>query len=357
MTDNQKKPYFRSRSVSQIKDLSLTEIDSRKSGLVKTIDELDSPQGIILSGSVIPDKFLKSLDPARKAYRHGDYIPLEQPLSLEKSVELFETPLRIRERTFSQIGYKVEPNINFLGYKFRPVSGRDRQERFVPFVWLAEGAKLFAYACQETGEGIGVKVYDKAERVRTEGASVVLSVPSRTSGSPRYVFRMEHVPMISDFRNLATIFSLRSSAPVEGSGKRHQMIHKDYDIRYTYEDSQEESDRVVFGPHDIAGYFGIIKHLVDKNKVLRTVDLPVPFRMSPFFIPSKHQMEYYKRLENNVLVKDDSLKAKLKLRKLNIAEKSILLGRALGVFGSRDFAYNEYRRDGKLEKYDSWNWD
>src|SRR3989338_9039 len=357
MPNNRKKPYFRSRTISEIKDLTLSEINPQMSGLIRAIDGLDSSHSLVLSDSVIPQKFFEGqYNPARKAYKHGAYLPLEQKLTLSEVIQYSETPVRIREKSFERLRNMPESNINFLGYRFRPVSGRDKRERFVPFVWLVEGAKLFAYACQKPIKGIEVKIYDKAERVKTEGARAVLSVPSRTSGASRYEFRMDHITMISNQNNLATILSLSSSAPVEGSSKRYQMRHKDFDIRYTYENEREESDRMVFGPHDIAGYFGIIKRLVDEAKTSNPPKYPIPFIMCPFSISSQHQMEFYKRLENNVLVKDNSLKSKNKLRKKNLAEKSILLGRSLGIFGNDDFAFNKPNRDGRLDTYNSWNW-
>ena len=358
MVDNRKKPYFQSRSVSEIRDLSLRDLNPLKSGLVKAIDELDSSHGLVLGGSVLPREFFKGRgNPARKAYKHGNYVALEQPRTLEESFR-FKSPLRMRQDAVKRMSYRVETNMDFIGYKFHPVNGRDRRERFVPFIWIAEGAKLFCYACQNTEDGIKVKIYNNSQRAKIEGAGVVLSVPSRTSGNPRYEFRANHVPITFDKGNLATILRFNSSAPVEDSGKRHQMPHKDHDIRYTYEDSLEESDRIVFGPHDIAGYFGIIKNIVDENRASGNRTLMPVFDMCPFVIPSKHQMEFYKRLENNVLVHDEYLSGKSKLRALNLAEKCILLGRALAVFGNQDFAYNEpKKRDGKLKKYDSWNWD
>jgi len=56
-------------------------------------------------------------------------------------------------------------------------------------------------------------------------------------------------------------------------------------------------------------------------------------------------------LNNNVLIYDPSLQSKDKLRKPHIVEKSVLLARAIRVFGHDETAYCDPVRDGKLRDY------
>ena len=74
--------------------------------------------------------------------------------------------------------------------------------------------------------------------------------------------------------------------------------------------------------------------------------------MNPFALPSRHQAEFYRKLSNNLLVYDPTLTSKSKLRKPHLAEKSILLCRALAKFGNDDFAFWDPERDGRLKDYD-----
>jgi len=59
-----------------------------------------------------------------------------------------------------------------------------------------------------------------------------------------------------------------------------------------------------------------------------------------------------RRVRNNVLIFDPTLTSKHKLRKLHLAERSILLARAIGKFGHDEIAYWEPGRDGKIKDYD-----
>ena len=60
-------------------------------------------------------------------------------------------------------------------------------------------------------------------------------------------------------------------------------------------------------------------------------------------------------MNNNIVIYDPTLSSKDKLRKLHVAEKSILIGRAIGRFGADEIMYADGARDGKLENYD-WNY-
>ena len=119
-----------------------------------------------------------------------------------------------------------------------------------------------------------------------------------------------------------------------------RTIHDKFDIRYTGRQDQEESNLVRFTPQDVAGYLGVIKkQLTEEHNI-------TALTFNPFALPSQHQADFYRKLSNNVLIYDPELKTKEKLRKLHLAEKSILLGRAIGHFGHDDFAFWNPVRDG-----------
>lgn len=353
----EKKSYFIDRTLKEIKELDLNEVSSQ-SGLVKLIDELDKSKGLIIP-SLIPQEFYIGkqvpADAARKTFKHGDYLGLSQPKSQGKALASSEIPLQIRARDFGKLHQIIqsgglEQGFHYLGYSFRPVQGRDRQKRLVPFVWIVEGARLFSYAMQKT-KGIEIQEYTDSMRANKEGASVVVEVPSRTKRARRYKFKLEHVPTNRARENLATVLSLRPALITDSEEPRKgRMAYQDYNIRYTYSTGAEQSNVVFFTPHDIAGYFGIIRKLWNENYNM------TPLEMCPFVIPSKHQMEFYKRINNNLIVRDLKLDTKEKLRKPYIAEKSILLGRATFIFGNNNFAYCDHARDGKLESYNEWIW-
>ena len=204
---------------------------------------------------------------------------------------------------------------------------------------------------------IKVEEYADAQRVRKEGASVVVEVPSRTEKKQRYKFGFLHIPFIPNNPerqinyNLAISLSLQ---PVSIGGNDEEepiygkTLHQIYDIRYNFEQSKEQSPVIRFSPQDISGYLGIIKQQLTEQHNSTALTF------NPFALPSKHQAEFYKKLCNNVVIYDPTLVNKNKFRKLHLAEKSILLARAIGHFRFEDFAYWDSTRDGVYKNF-NWN--
>lgn len=346
-----KKSFFKERTAAQIRELDVSET-SRQRGLVKIIDDLDpASDGLIVRAQLIPGRFFRGVETqaqaSRKAYKHGDLIALSHPQTKADCYHAREIPLAMRARDFAGLESMKEEDIKVFGYSVRPTWG-DRTRRVFPFVWMPEGVRLFAYAENNAG-GIGVEAYPDARKVREEGASVVVTVPSRTKKNPRYSFKMQHVPFISQTpENLATVLTLRpqimqdeeTGEPVEG-----RTPHDVYNIKYGYEGDREGSNPITFYPHDLAGYLGIVKQQLQNHNM-------TAMEMNPFALPSRHQADFYNKLCNNVLVYDPTIQEKTNLRKLHVAEKSLLLARAIGQFGHDDFAFWEPARDGLLKDYD-----
>lgn len=336
-----RKSFFEERTAAEVRRLEVKEIYHPK-GLVEKIDSLTSGQGLIVRTQIIPGRFFinaeNAAEAARKCYKHGDFMGLDQPRSQAEAYRDRRIPLALRAEAFSAISNIHDDVLNFVGYSFWPVQGRDRRERRVPFVWLPEAARLFAYAETMAG-GIKVKAYDDARRVASEGAKVICSVPSRTRKKPRYNLRLESVPMDGATERRAVIWSLKSNFEISPE-------HRDFaTIRYTWESERRDSDVFMFYLQDIAAYIAVAGDSWKNHNL-------TPMEMNPFALPSRHQAEFYKKLCNNVLVYDPTSQSKDKLRKPYVAEKSILLGRAIAVFGHDDFAFWDPARDGRLKDYD-----
>jgi hypothetical protein len=365
-----RKRYFRERTISEKRRLELDDsiiqnaLNNIQFGsLVLKIDKLQQNEGLIIP-PLLPDEFYISTKTpqaaGRKAFHHIGYIRLPRPKTLNETEKSGDTPLKMRQKAFSSLTKEIgetpeigrENNMFNLGYSYYPVQSGDTRRRVVPFVWLAEGARTFSYAYQLT-HGIDIKIYEKAQRVEIEGATVRARVPSKRQKHPRYEFDLENVPIKRNQRNLATALRMKPAVAIseEGTPLKGQMPHELYNIRYNYLGDREHSNLLTFYPHHIAGYLGIIFHEWSQESRNLT-----PLEMNPFAIPSKHQMEFYKRLNNNVLVFDKNSNAKNHLRSPYIAEKSVLLGRAIAVFGEYDFAFWDGVKDGRLRDYNSWKW-
>lgn len=365
-----KKSFFEERTAEEIINLKIKTAYTNKD-LVQRIEDLDKDEALEIRTAIIPGKFRTNntgAEASRKCYKHGSLIVLPQYQTLEETLLSYFIPLNFREQTFSELQKKKQLDINYVGYSWRPVFGRDRTKRVVPFVNISEGAKIFTYAenyskykqknkfTNDIEEKLGIKVeaYPDAKKVMTEGASVVVEVPSRTAKKSRYKFAFLHVPFVPNNPkhkknyNLATILSLQPALLREdetGDLIIGRTEHQNYDIQYKFEQSREQSPVIRFSPQDIAGYLGIIK------KQLTEDHNPTALNSNPFALPSKHQANFYGKLCNNVLIYDPTLSSKKKLRKLHLAEKSILLARAIGHFGHPDFSYWDPVRDGIFKNY------
>jgi len=345
-----KKAFFKERTPAEIRKLH-TNRTYKQYGLVERINGLSpDEEGLIIQAQIVPGRFYINVkngaQASRKCYHHGDLIALNHPETKEKCYDSDLTPLQLREQAFSELEKMKENEINFTGFSFQPGWG-DRMKRIIPFVWCPEAERLFAYAENMT-EGIIVKSYKDSKKVRIEGASVVLEVPSRKQKKPRYQFKLLHVPILRSQNNLASALSIKPALVYDESRepKSDRVAHDLFNVRYTWENQRQGSNTITFYPQDIAGYLGIIK------EAYKTYNL-TPLEMNPFALFSRKGTEFYKKLCNNVLIFDPSLKTKDKLRKPHIAEKSILLARAIGRFGHNEIAYWDPARDGKIKDY---NW-
>jgi hypothetical protein len=335
------KSYFKERNINEISRLHQSEVYTQR-GLVKKILDLDpSEEGIVLKTRLTPGRFYinaeSSRDASRRCYKHGDLILLSMPRTQADAFKTVETPSAVMSRDFSRLSSLREEQINFVGYSFRPVQGRDRRKRVIPFVWLPEAVRLFGYSENLAGH-IGVKPFADAKRVAKEGASVVCSVPSRTKKKARYNTKLEHVPVLGNHEKLGIILSLKSKFEIEPE-------HSTWNIRYTTGEYRESSDIFTFYPQDIAAYIAIVASYWKQHNM-------VPREMNPFALPSRLEAEFYNKLCNNLLVFDPSLSSKTKLRKLHLDEKCILLARSIKVIGYYKSMFWCPERDGKLKDYD-----
>lgn len=336
----ERKSFFAERTAEEIRKLELSQASSQRN-LVERISELGIRQGLVIKTQIIPGRFFqnveKGTEASRKCYKHGDLIASSQPRTQQDAYACQDIPLAIRARDFSQLKKMREDEINFIGYSWYPVQGRDRRKRVIPFVWLPEAVRLFGYAETIAG-GIQVKPYADAKRVQVEGAEIICEVPSRTKKMPRYKIRMQHVPVQGTTERRAVIWSLASDFQIYPE-------HSKWNIRYTWRDDRESSDRFTFYPHDIAAYIAIAGNYWKQHNL-------TPMEMNPFMIVSRKGAEFYKKLGNNILVFDPTAGGNEHLRKPHIAEKSILIARAVGIFGHDEIAYWSPERDGKLRDYD-----
>lgn len=367
----QKKSYFQERTSKEIKALHTQSVDHQRD-LVERINELDKNSDALLIKDVqiVPKRFfyfggevLTGAEASNKCRKHGNLIPLEQPKTLQDSYESHQIPLDLRVQALGKLQKIKQENNSFVGISWRPVFGNDRLKRVVVFDSVPRGVRRFSYAENYSSyvlqglskSGVKVQAYADSERVRKEGATVVVEVPAESEKTPKYRFAIMHVPYIpnnpqreTNF-NLATVLSLRPATITDDKDDPNtcRTPHDVFSgISYKFLESREESGVLRYSPLDIAGYLGIIKKQLSEEHNMTGL------MFNPFPLPSLHQKDFYLKLSNNVLIHDPSLLSKDKYRHLHLAEKSILLSRAIGFFGHDNFSYWDPTRDGVFKNYD-----
>jgi hypothetical protein len=212
--------------------------------------------------------------------------------------------------------------------------GRDKRKRKICLSECLEGARIYAYSHQNCDEKIKLKVYRDSKRVRIDGAESVIELPSRTTGTNPIQFKLTSVPIIDNNEKYKIALNL---------GSDHSCPSKRFNIRYRYTEDKEGSGIFNFCAHEIAGYLGLIDKEWEDHKNI------IPLQMSQFAIPSQLTVDYYLRLENNILIKDSSTKDGI--RKMNAAEKEIALWTLVKKYGHDKTFFSKQSRDGNLRDY------
>ncbi len=315
----QRKSFFRQATKAEIKGKQLIEI-------ADLMDIAQLQEGYF---TIIRPLVPRGYASARKFMKHGPEVKVRRAYSLDQAIREGKTPVQSREEAFNAL-----QGHNYCGYTFMPL-GRDRRKRKIQLIECMEGARIFAYAHQVHGTSIDVKAYADSARVRRDGAEVVATVPSRTRGQPRTQLKLTSVPIIDSPEKYSITLNI---------GSDHSCGSKRFNIRYRYSDDKESSGIVNLCAHEIAAYLGLVDQQWAEHNI-------VPLQMCQFAVPSQEAVDYYLKWENNVLVKDEDLIARDKLRKPSRAEKEIGLWAQVEALGHDRTFYSRQSRDGDVRAY------
>ncbi len=321
------KQFFREATKGEIKAKHLVDIFG---------DEFHS-KGVIAIANLRPDEYATvpvpdDYESGRKFKKHGDEVKLKRYRTAEDAVTDAKTPVQIRKQKFNGL-YSHK----YCSYSFMPLSGNDWRKRKVPLVECLEGARLYAYMNQVPGTFARVKAYSDAKRVEIEGAEVAFEVPSRRDEIRRYQGKLVSVPMIDAPEKFAIAPSI---------GSDHSCSSKRFSIRYMYLDDKETSKVFNFCAHEIAAYLKLIEQQKKEESL-------VPLEMCEFAIPSQKTVDYYLRILNSTLIRDENIKAKDKLRKPNKADIELMLWAWVKELKHDRTFYSDKARDGRVKDY---NW-
>lgn len=314
-----KKNFFKEATIGEIKRKNKIKIDS-----LYDIINLKQNEYTILN-LFIP----KNYENSRKFMKHGPEVKPARHYSLEQAIKIRKTPVQLREEAFNKI-----QSHEFCGYSFMPL-GKDKRKRKVSLVECLEGARIFAYSHQKNAP-IKIKPYADAKRVAKEGAEVVVKVPSRTKKERKLQFKLTSVPFKDSLEKYAISLNI---------GSDHSCPAKRFNIRYRYSDDKENSGIFNICAHEIASYLELIQQEWEKKKNM------IPVQMCQFAIPTQETVNYYLKLENNLLIYNENLKNKNKLRKPNRAEKEISLWALVKHLGYDKTFFSKKSRDGDVADY------
>jgi hypothetical protein len=248
-----------------------------------TVAELRKQPGRKLSGDLTHIvKQIAALNDGETACLWDELIFIEHPLQFKKHAPVISVtsdlpPAKTLPRAVVE---QQDPDVSGYGWW----SGRMHK---VPFVKLIEGAKLFAYEARKTPAGtrgeFEVRMYDDTPQTRTQGALASVQVSSRTSGHGMYTILYAGIPVDehSSWRNVAA----KSTCCLD-------RLWRDARYGATLDPRAETACS-----HMIAGYHKVAyAYLKQGNKN--------PAARSPFPVPSQELVDFFKRLDQVILVSE-----------------------------------------------------
>lgn len=301
-----KKTYFQEPTLASIVNSGEPLIVNDVSQIASTLLELRDGHYVVIEGNLVPDSYPNS----RKFLKHAPFVQVKHPDSIDEAVEMMQLPWQYRKVTFDKL-----PHFYFPGYSVKPYAQfqDDKRERRVRLVELCEALRILSYGLQQGSDIKIERIYAESKRASKDGATIAVSVPSRTDGQPRYRFKMTSVVLDANDPS--------AHAVANGFHTDISFPAKRWFFRYNYYDVKEDSNVVnIFAP-EIAAYFKLI------YRGLHELDKPnqAPLAMSIFGIPTRLTTDYYKKLLSKVVVRDSKPDKPDKKRKPNKAEQEIML--------------------------------
>ena len=268
-----------------------------RSQLLATIETLEPNQAILLEYSIVPGGYGYNegqFEDAPNFLKRGPQVNLSEPISLREAISKKLGPTKLRIGAFDEL----EPEKVYSAYSWRGI--RTGQKRRVHLVDCLEGAKLFAFSEQSRllQDRITMRDYKDARGVDIQGGVFTFDVPSRTRDF-RYGLRLHSVPLPGNPNEYAQWFDLAAVHACE------DMVNR-FSFRYG---SKEEN----FCGHVMAAYLHLSKRV--QRETRRII-------LQPFALPTELTVEIFKKLQNQVVIKDNRSK---KRRPLNNAEIEIML--------------------------------
>jgi len=294
------------KTVYEVNPLNANE----KKTLVDKIENLGKNEAVLLHGTIVSPQY-ESED---RFLKRGSQANLKRYRTIEEAVNDATPMWKLRQERFNQ----TNPEIDYCGYGWWGIKKREYKK--VHLVDCVKGAKLLAYSLmsKKPEDQIKVRRYDGHSMARKKGGKYLVEVPSMTK-EMKYLVNLEYVPLTRLKNKYSIIFDLSTRHGCEA------FIANTFDYRYA-------TSSVSFCPHIIAAYHKFAKEEWDMGN-------KTPMEVNPFALPSKKTVDFYNKLESQVMVQDSyekDGKNLTKKRPLNKAEKEILLWKYAAKHGAME---------------------
>jgi hypothetical protein len=313
-----KKDFFKRRTEAQIKKLDCKVVDTPE-GLVDAIEELDiDREGLILDFPLVhPDfnnprynpqynsrrtgrgaKFKGSSGSERKSF--PAFLCLDQPISREGAKEGKRRPFIIRNDAFRSMKQLQEEDNFQMGYLYRSITGNVRIPHLISFWAIDHGNMLDSFSERMK---VNLPNFDVGAKVeRNYAPNIYLKVPSKQKGKGRYTQLWRNVPTEENDsrRVLAWNTSNTYGSVVDNSFQEDVSAgpgYKNYQIGQENPRGEAASLQFRFvDDHDVEGYSEMIRYFMRRGNL-------VPLEMSQIAIPSREDIPFARKLDNNLLIR------------------------------------------------------
>lgn len=331
-----KKEFFREPGIEKI--ISGKTRIIKKEGLTEIIVKLEPNQYFMIDNSIIPKKSYQGIPYTslkdegelwQRFLKRGRCIDLNNNrTTLKELIENKERPLDIRRKAFDNL--KID-KFEVAGYGYWGV--RKKQHKRIHLVDCIKGARLFAYSESNKNdkEKIVIGEYNliNCSGEIGMGFDILMQIPSEQMNKEPYDIALRSVPIKNEKDKYAIIFDFDADHVCRFRVSRSSGAYKARELLLDF--------------HVIAAYLEFAHHELRENKNI------VPLEQCPFAIPTQKTVDFYNRLNNNVVIQHN-LSGKKVRRVLNRAEKEILLWRLVEKYGHDETFYATK----KLKDY-KWN--
>ncbi len=329
------KAFFKTPGLDEIKrKLDLDPFGGDLASLVARLWQgIDEGRGLLLKKRIVPEGYSDS----RKFLKHSETHLDEIFLKRLSGVSDAENPLKLRRQAFTKMqDGRVRP---FSCISYVPFGGPDRIVRKIPFDMPFSMAWLWAY-CKDPNIPTDAQIeeiYIEQGDIGREGATFVVSVPSRKKNASRFSMRFDHVPWEDNLDKF--LIWMRMKTDHSCGYKKHFFRHKGRGRRY--------SDMFIWDEHEGVGLLKICEYAWEEHKNA------VPLQTVPFFYPTREAVEkIYIPLLSRVVIEGPE---KNRLRKLHEQEVSAVISVAIQIYGEN--GGDRITFVPKKEKIQHYSWD